>query len=402
MICYTIGWHQLKSLTPHVSVTATQYSREKPFLASIKERYSLCLPPSQKETYHLVLDISGSGIYYQVGDSVAIAPQNDQALVKRTLQAMRATGEELVTDPRCHDTLPLKIFLTSHASITDVNRKLLKLLLERQSHPAKRELLENIHSPHERDSFKTYLETHEVWDLLEEHSEVIIDPQEWPQLLLPLLPRFYSIASSQYTHPNQIHLTVALLHYHARDEQRRGVCSHFLWHHAPLNTPVIPIYIQPHKGFTLPAEKEAAVIMIGPGTGIAPFRAFMQERYARGDSGRSWLFFGEWQRKHHFFYQTFWEELVKQGRLELEVAFSRDQSNKIYVQHRLEARKQEIFQWIKEGAYLYVCGDAHQMARDVEATLIQIISECGEMAETQAKEYLKSLRHQKRYLKDVY
>ena len=200
---------------------------------------------------------------------------------------------------------------------------------------------------------------------------------------------------------NEVHLTVALLKYTHQGIVRTGVCTQYLCEQAPLYESVIPIYVQPHHGFTLPSE-QVPIIMIGPGTGIAPFRAFMQERAAKQASGNNWLFFGECHRTHHFFYESFWTDLIDQGKLRLDAAFSRDQEHKVYVQHRMLEQGSEILNWLDQGAHLYVCGDAQRMAKDVEHALLQIFQMHGNKSEEESKQYLKALRTEKRYLRDVY
>jgi sulfite reductase (NADPH) flavoprotein alpha-component len=216
---------------------------------------------------------------------------------------------------------------------------------------------------------------------------------------MPLLPRFYSIASSHKVTPNEIHLTVALVKYEADGNLRHGVATNYLAHIAQMHTPSVPIYLQPNHGFTLPAKHETPIIMIGPGTGVAPFRGFLFERLACQAPGKNWLFFGECNKAHDFFYENDW---IKFNNLRLTTAFSRDQEHKVYVQHKMLEHARELYEWITSGAYLYVCGDAHRMAKDVEATLHQILQEQGKMDEAGAKAFVKQLRTDKRYLRDVY
>ena len=378
------------------------YNKTNPFFASIKERYSLCQPGSTKIVQHIVLDVSGSDIHYDVGDSIGIFPQNDPIIVEKTLQAMQASGEEVVHDKQGEGEWLLRDFLTTKGNITEISRKLLLEFSLRQTNPEKKEFFNQLHAEENKEDLKKYLNSHHLWDLLLAHQEVKFTPQELCLFLMPLLPRLYSISSSKHWIKDEIHLTIAAVEYETNEQKRRGVCTHHLCALAPLNKPVLPIYIQPHHGFTLPENHEVPIIMVGPGTGIAPFRAFMQARLAHGASGDSWLFFGEWHRKQHFFYEEFWQDLVNQGKLRLDVAFSRDQEHKVYVQHRMLEQGAELFDWIEKGAHLYVCGDAQQMAKDVEAALYQIIQTYGNHSEADTKLYLKRLRAEKRYLRDVY
>lgn len=357
------------------------YSKSQPFLASIKERYSLCRSGSKKNTQHIVLNLKGSGITYNVGDSIAVFPQNDPQLIERTIQAMKASGSEIITDKRSQKPYTLRDFLTYQANITDVHHKIVADISAQTNNTQ---------------------EALPLWEVLEACSSTLLSPQKICDLLQPLLPRFYSIASSSSAAKEEIHLTVALLRYETNGNERLGVCTHYLCNLAPLGSAVVPVYIQPHHGFTLPSSHDTPIVMIGPGTGVAPYRAFMQERMAKNATGKHWLFFGEWNRATDFFYEEYWNGLVSQNRLRLETAFSRDQPEKIYVQHRMLEHGAELYHWIEGGAHLYVCGDAKRMAKDVEATLLQIILTHGKHDEPSAKQYLKRLRTEKRYLRDVY
>ncbi len=379
------------------------YHKQHPFLASIKARYALTKLGSQKNTQHLILDLRGSGLSYEVGDSIGVYPRHDPDLVAKTLRALQATGLEIVQHKQTGELFPLREFLTAKANITDISPKLFREVHARQSNLDKKHDLEELSQEHNREVFKAYLEKHEVWDFLLSHAEVHFTPQEMADLLMPLLPRFYSIASSPKHVGEEVHLTVASLEYESNGHKRRGVCTHYLCELVEVGEPVVPIFVQPSHSFRLPEDPHQAMIMIGPGTGIAPFRAFLQERLCHHQSkGKHWLFFGEWRREYDFFYEEDWEELGKLGHLRLELAFSRDQEHKVYVQHKMWEQGEELYRWLQEGAYLYVCGDAQRMAKDVEAMLLSIVQEFGQKEERAAREYVKQLRQQKRYLRDVY
>lgn len=315
------------------------------FLATIKERF--CLNnESEKQTYHLVIDLTDSGIEYQVGDCLGIYPENDPALVKSLLKTLRAKGDEVIED-RQGIAYPLQTFLLSHANLTRL--------------------------PPEG----------EPWTAM-----------SFCKKLSPQLPRFYSIASAHGVVGNEAHLTVGLID---------GICSHFLCKRAPLGVPVLPIFHQPSHNFFLPPESfDKPIIMIGPGTGIAPFRGFMQERLREGSQAKNWLFFGERHQHSDFYYEHFWQQLVSDGKLELDCAFSRDQPEKIYVQHRMQEKSSKLWSWIQEGAYLFVCGNASHMAKDVDKTLHAILEKEGCLSPVEAKNTLKELRQAKRYQRDVY
>lgn len=378
------------------------YSKQNPFLAKVTHRSPLCKPGSKKNTMHIVLDLDGSDIRYETGDSIAIFPEHDPQLVERTLRAMKAKGNEVFIDKSEASHL-LTDFLTRKANITEVSRKFLSELMQRQTNSQKKQELEALLHEDSKLHLKAFLGHFELWEILEQHPEVTFDPSEICRLLMPLLPRFYSIASSQHVVGNEVHFTIALVDYvNPAGSSRAGVCTHYLCRQAPLNEAVVPIYLQPHHGFTLPEDPSTPLIMIGPGTGVAPFRAFMQERIAKNAPGKNWLFFGEWSRSHNFLYEEFWTPLANQGSLQLDLAFSRDQSEKIYVQHRMLEKARELYKWIAEGAIVYVCGDAKKMARDVEATLLTIFQEQGGLSPEESNTYLKKMRQDKRYLKDVY
>ncbi len=380
----------------------TPYNKIHPFLASVKERYLLSKEGSKKNTQHIILDLKGSGLKYQIGDCIGIYPINDPELIAKTLRAMKATGNEIIVEKNSEELWKLSDFLEKKANLTDFSRKLLTEIIHRQTILEKKKYLENLLADGNKELFKKYIDHHELWDVLEENEEVLFEVQELCNLLMPLLPRLYSIASSNNVVNEEVHLAVALLRYESNGHLRKGVCTHYLCDLVPLNEPKVPVYIQAHHGFTLPSDPQSAIIMIGPGTGIAPFRAFMQERMHQKSPGKNWLFFGEWNRESDFFYQDFWQDLESKGNLRLNLAFSRDQEYKHYVQHEMIEKGKELFQWFEDGAYIYVCGDAQRMAKDVEATLLAIIQEHGNLNETQAREYLKNLRTSKRYLRDIY
>lgn len=379
------------------------YNKQNPFLASIKERYSLCKAGSKKNTQHIVLNLQGSGLSYEVGDSIGIFAKHSLHLVQQTLNAMHAAGDEEIHLKSSDKVVSLREFLTSQANITTLSPKLLKEVCQRQIHPEKKAFLDSLLDDQHREHRKEYVARHEVWDFLLAHSEVRFAPQELADLLMPLLPRFYSISSSQNYVGEEVHLTVAPLEYDSNGYPRYGVCTYYLCQLVPLHAPVVPIFIQPSHHFRLPQDPHRDLIMIGPGTGVAPFRAFLQERlFYQSSKGRHWLFFGEWNRQYHFFYEDEWKAFSERGHLRLETAFSRDQEHKLYVQHKMKEHGGELYRWLEEGAYLYVCGDAQFMAKDVEAILQDIVREHAGCDEARAREYIKHLRQQKRYLRDVY
>lgn len=379
------------------------YNKQNPFPASIKERYFLSKPGSRKKTQHVVFDLKESGLVYRPGDSLGMYPKHDPDLVRKTLQALNIPGNVCINFKQTGELISLSECLLVKVNITNVSPKLFREVFARQPDANKKHEMGQLLEESNREMMKAYLQKHEVWDFLLANEEIVFSAQEFVDLLMPMLPRFYSISSSQKLVGEEVHLTVAPFEYESNGHQRRGVCTHYLCELVDLHSPVVPIFIQPSHAFYLPEDHQVPLIMIGPGTGIAPFRAFLQERLLHHRSGgKHWLFFGEWNREFDFFYEDDWSEFSKKGHLHLDLAFSRDQGHKIYVQHKMRERGEELYQWLEEGAYLYVCGDAHRMAKDVETTLQSIVQEFGKKDAQEARDYIKHLRQQKRYLRDVY
>lgn len=346
--------------------------------AAIKERVLLTHPSSSKQTYHVVLD---SPMVYEVGDCIGVHPQNAPHVVERILSLLGAKGHELVCD-RKGLSFPLHRYLLEKANLARVTKELYTLVTGFEPPPDLADL--------------------EVQDLLSDYPGRI-SPEALAAHLAPLLPRLYSIASSQSVVGSEIHLTVSLSSYTKRGEARVGVASSFLCKNAPLFEPTLPIYLQKAKDFILPQGSDhRPIIMIGPGTGIAPFRGFLQERLHRKATGSNWLFFGERNRATDFYYEPFWIELHKSGKLDLDLAFSRDQAEKYYVQHRMLEKASQLWQQLQEDALFYVCGDASRMAKDVDATLHLIAEREGGLTPDSAKSFVKQLRKDKKYLRDVY
>ncbi|MBS0653052.1 MAG: sulfite reductase [Verrucomicrobia bacterium] len=389
----------ISSETPSLNATV---SKANPAQVCIRERFLLTQEGSTKKTFHISLSLENSGVSFKVGDSVAIFAENDPILVSHLIAAMKATGEETILDPRSQQEISLRTFLSKKANLSRLTSSFLKLFHEYETLHEKKNHLHRLLQQENKPLLSQYLSSHDPLDLFKEYQEVNAPLQEVCAQFGPLLPRFYSVASSQLSNPNHVDLTVALFTFTHSGEQRFGVASHFLCNMAKVQETSIPIYVQPAQHFTVPADDSAPIIMVGPGTGVAAFRAFMQERIARGAQGKNWLFFGERNRESDFFYQDYWEGLVNDGKLRLDLAFSRDQAEKIYVQHRMMQSAPELWKWLQDGAYFYVCGDAHRMAKDVEAALVQIAMEQGSMSEESGKAFVKSLRAQKRYLADVY
>lgn len=346
------------------------YSRTSPYYAKIKDRYLLSSAGSTKKTYHITLDLSGSGIIYEPGDAIGILPKNPPHLVKEVMHSLDLSPNSEVRDPKNDQILKLEEYLSTHVNFGKVSPKLFKRLgVEKTAE-------------------------HDVPSLLCSHKPRLLD-QELPSLLLPMLPRFYSVASSMQHVKDEVDLLVATFEFEMQNEKRTGIASEYLRMH----NDAVPIYVLKANHFRLPKSIDTPLIMIGPGTGVAPYRAFMQERIARRSKAKHWLFFGERNRVHDYYYQDYWEKISQNPSFRINAAFSRDQKEKEYVQHHLLTHGKEIWEWIESGAVIYLCGDAKSMAKDVTATLEKIIESYGGL---EGKETLKSLRKEMRFQSDVY
>ena len=379
----------------------SKFCIKNPFKGKIKSRFALSKSNSEKETQHIVLDISNSGLSYEVGDSVGIYAEHSQEIINKTLNALQLTQDVEVIHPKTLEPISFNQAISTQFSLTDVTTNLVKKVCELQTNQQKKEQLENILS--DRDNLKLFTKNFEVWDFLESNYEVKLLPQELINLLKPLLPRFYSIASSQKWVGEEIHLTIASLNFESNGILRKGTCTHFMCESAEVNKTPVPLFIQKSPHFRLPEDHSQDIIMIGPGTGVAPFRAFLQERILHAKStAKHWLFFGEKKRSQNFYYEDEWQHLAKLGNLRLELAFSRDQVDKKYVQHKMMENGREFYEWICNGAMLYVCGDASKMAKDVENTLSELLQIHGKMDLPESLSYIKEMRKSKRFLRDVY
>jgi sulfite reductase (NADPH) flavoprotein alpha-component len=374
------------------------YSRNNPFKAEVLENINLNGRGSNKETRHLELSLEGSGITYEPGDALGIYPENDSELVESLIQKMGWDSEELVTINKQGEVLPLKEALISHFEITTLT----KPLVEKAAKLSSSEELNELLSSENKDQLKSYLHGRDLLDLISDFGPWNGSVQEFVSNLRKMPARLYSIASSISANPDEVHLTIGALRYDAHGRERKGVCSSLVADRIkPGDT--LPVYIQHNQNFKLPNNSDTPIIMVGPGTGIAPFRSFIQEREELGVEGKSWLFFGDQHFVTDFLYQTEWQNYLKDGVLtKLDVAFSRDTEEKVYVQHRLLEQSQELFEWLQEGAVVFVCGDEKNMAKDVHNTLIEIIEKEGKMSREKAEEYLANMKQQKRYQRDVY
>jgi sulfite reductase (NADPH) flavoprotein alpha-component len=380
------------------TAAAPRYTRANPFPARLVVNRRLSGPESAKDTRHFELDLTGWGLSFEVGDSLAVYATNDPQLVDEIIHALGVTGHEKVPRPRGEPTTLREALLRDY-SITQPTPKFLRAIAERASAAP---TLGYLLAPHRKHDLETYLWGMEIIDFLLEHPSARFAPEEFVGLLTKLQPRLYSVASSLRAYPDQVHFIVDVVRYESHGRIRKGVCSSFLAERAD-DVPVL-VFPSVAKHFHLPDGPDVPIIMVGPGTGVAPFRAYLQERKATGAKGKNWLFFGSQHQSCDFAYGEEFEAFKKEGLLtRLDCAWSRDQAEKIYVQHRMKENAAEIWKWLDaEGAHFFVCGDAKRMAKDVDATLRKIVQEKGGKTVDQANEYVEKLKSDKRYKRDVY
>ncbi len=350
------------------------YSRRDPFLASVKECRALTSPPSTKEVFHLSLDISGSNIEYTPGDSIGIFPRNGPSTIQKILNLVDISNHNIDEAKEVLEGLEVnKIGLRQAQSLVGENFN-------------------------DLFDFKNY---YNIFEIIERVGKNRISITLLKNNLRPIAPRLYSIASSFIDNPNKVDLTIAIEKYSVDGKEFEGLCSSFLIREAPVNNLKVPIFIQPNPNFRLPSQ-EKSIIMIGPGTGIAPFRSFIRERELRDAQGRNWLFFGSRTSKNDFYYEEELKNWQKDGHLKLETAFSRESKDKIHVQNKLLKKSDEVWKWIREGCHIYICGNASKMAKAVDQALLAIIAKEGSLKLDEAKEKIKKMRIEKRISKDVY
>lgn len=378
------------------------YTKDNPLSAKLLENRVLNKDGSAKDTRHLVIDIAGSGLTYTVGDSLGVYATNRPQLVEEVIELLGATGNEPVNLPRLPAPVSLRDALTTKLSLAQPTRKILETLASRTGAANEQAQLAALLAPGAEEIREGFLGQREYIDLLEEFPGAKLTPQELVDHLRRLMPRLYSIASSPAMHPGQVHLTVAPVRYESNGRRRYGVCSTFLADRVTRRKTPIPVFVAASH-FGLPEDPAKDLIMVGPGTGVAPFRAFVQERIATKATGRNWLFFGDQHEASDYLYGDEWKRLLAEGKMaRVDLAFSRDQPKKIYVQDRMRETAAELWSWLKGGAVFYVCGDAHRMAKDVDAALHQIVAEQGGMDAAAAADYVKQMKKDKRYQRDVY
>ncbi len=364
----------------------------------------LTKPGSAKETRHFVVSLAGSGLHYKAGDSLGVFPSNRPSEVDELLKRLGAAGEELVSPAmlKLPAPIPLREALTERLTLASPTQKIIGTLAAKATDADEKAKLLGLLLPESKEVLTMFLDQREYIDLLAEFPSAKLTPQEFVDHLRKLMPRLYSIASSPRIYPTEIHLTVAVVRYETNHRDRVGVCSTFLADRAVVGSTPTPVFVS-HSHFGPPEDHAKDAIMVGPGTGIAPFRAFVQERAAAGATGRNWVFFGDQRHATDFLYGEEWHEhLEKKTVTRLDLAWSRDQLQKIYVQDRMRENAAELWSWIANGAYFYVCGDAKRMAKDVDVTLHEIVAEQGGMTPAAAVDYIKQLKKDKRYQRDVY
>ncbi len=401
--------HSLSALAPTPSTatalaqpaaptsTVVEYNKKNPFPSELLDVVQLNGEGSSKETLHLELSLAGSGLSYEPGDALAVMPVNAPDMVQAILDAAKLTGNEVI-ETKTNGSKRLADALREDFDITALSRNVLTKLADLTQSSTLQSLL----ADDAKDQLREFISGREIIDSLIQFAPNGLAPDALTSLFRKLPPRLYSIASSPLAHPDEVHLTVAAVRYQSHGRTRKGVCSTFL---ADLMKPgdLFPVFVQPNKNFRLPENPAVPIIMIGPGTGIAPFRSFVEHRAATGATGKNWLFLGDQHYLYDFLYQLEWQEHLKSGTLtRLDCAFSRDQPEKIYVQQRMAEHGADLYAWLEEGAHFYVCGDAIRMAADVHETLITIIEKYGSKSRESAEFYAEDLKKSKRYQRDVY
>ncbi|WP_411350178.1 assimilatory sulfite reductase (NADPH) flavoprotein subunit [Paenibacillus sp. WLX2291] len=380
------------------SAVESDYHRTNPFPAEVLENLNLNGRGSDQETRHVELSLEGSGLSYAPGDSLGVYPQNHPQLVEDILQQTGWNADESITINKNGDQLSIREALLHHYEITTLS----KPLLEKIAGLADNEQLDNLLAEERQQDLRTYVQGRDLLDLIRDFALSDIPADELLSLLRKIPARLYSISSSFKASPDEVHLTVRKVEYEQHGRQRYGVCSVHLAERLEAGDS-LPVYIQHNDNFKLPHDDSTPIIMIGPGTGVAPFRSFIAEREETGAEGKSWLFFGDRRFGTDFLYQTEWQRWLKDGVLtRMDVAFSRDSDQKVYVQHRMKERSRELYEWIEQGAVVYVCGDEKHMANDVHLTLESILIEEGKMSQEEAAQYMSNMLQQKRYQRDVY
>lgn len=379
---------------PQASKSA--YNRKNPFPAKMRVNRIVTSLDSSKETRHYEISIAGSDLSYEAGDALCVIPSNCPELVANIIKALGCTGSE--QEPVASELMSLSDALQSHFEIKLPSKELIEEIAKRSGDQE----LNNILSSGDKDQLSNYLWGRDTLDLLLQFPNAEFSAAEFIALLKPLQHRAYSISSSGKAHPDTVHLTVASVRYDAHGRDHKGVCSTYLADLVGEETDV-RVFFTPNNNFRVPNDNSLPMIMVGPGTGIAPFRAFLQEREFRKANGKNWLLFGDRNASTDFIYREEIEAMQSSGLLtRLDLAFSRDQEEKIYVQDRMKQSGAELWAWLEQGGYFFVCGDAYRMAKDVDKALHEVIQQHGNKTLLEAVDYVNQLKKDKRYVRDVY
>lgn len=381
---------------PREKTESIGYSLRHPVTAHFLRATPLNKPGSNKDTRHVVIQLPGDGLRYDVGDCLGITPENCEDLVDRVIAALRCDPELKIGNGHKKS---FRSILSRDVSLGSPPDELFHRMARLSRDPDQSHLLQALADGEEPDGEWDGMD---VLSVLERFPDARMSPEEFVETLEPLQPRLYSISSSQKMAPNEVHLTVGVVRYEINGRERKGVASTFLSERLPPNSPV-EVFIQKESNFFLPENDDTPIILVGPGTGVAPFRAFLQEREARRAKGEAWLFFGDQRRNFDFIYEKEWNTFLNSGILtHLTTAFSRDQDRKVYVQHQMREQGETIWSWIQRGAYFYVCGDGKQMAGDVDRALTEIVGTYGNMNGASASDYVQTMRRRGRYQRHVY
>ncbi|MBE7678951.1 assimilatory sulfite reductase (NADPH) flavoprotein subunit [Paenibacillus sp. P13VS] len=392
----TAGTLSSEAVVAAVSGGESEYNRTNPFKAEVLENLNLNGRGSDRETRHIELSLEGSNLDYEPGDSLGVFPENHPRLVDELISAMGWNADERVTVNKSGEQVSVYEALLRYFEITAVTKPVVQELAKLSPDSGLADLLAN------DAEFRNVMNSCDLLDLVQDYNLKGIPAGEFVAVLRKIPARLYSIASSSKSFPDEVHLTVRTVRYEARGRERYGVCSVHLAERIEAGDS-LPVYIQHNPNFKLPENPDAPIIMIGPGTGVAPFRSFLGEREETGAQGKTWLFYGDQHFLTDFLYQTEWQRWLKDGVLtKMDVAFSRDTEHKVYVQHRMLENSKELYQWLQEGAVIYVCGDEKKMAHDVHGALATILEQEGGLTSEQASEYLTRLQQEKRYQRDVY
>jgi sulfite reductase (NADPH) flavoprotein alpha-component len=390
----------IEAAAPAQTGHAVKYTRNNPYTSTVRENYRLTAEGSEKETRHIDLTLE-EGMHYTPGDAVGILAENRASEVAAVLKALGFSGDERVLD-HYKVEISLEEAVRTRLAIGKLTRSTINQYAKLVDPAKPIPRLAAMTGAEGKAMAEEHCWGREFIDLLEEFPGVVKEPQKLFTVLQRLTPRMYSIASSQLLHPDSVQTTVRVIRYDSHGRERQGLASGHMGERSPVGS-TLPIFLHANGNFRLPEDTSAPVIMVGPGTGIAPFRAFLEERQAKGETGKNWLFFGDQRKKLDYLYEEQLEAMHKDGFLtHLDTAFSRDQQHKVYVQDRMQEKAAEIYRWLEDGAYFYVCGDATRMAKDVETALLDAIAKGSHGTLDHAAEYLEAMKKQKRYQRDIY